>query len=115
MAAFGLVAHARPPGYNPYYHPLESSDPARDPSLGDHKPSCYPTQVPDEKAAHSTASKAFRKLIRECLQNHESITFNGLSPAGSKVNKAHYTYFILTSAAQTALATAAQELLIQHE
>ena len=45
---------------------------------------------------HSTASKAFRKLIRECLQNHESITFNGLSPAGSKVNKAHYTYFILT-------------------
>ena len=75
----------------------------------------YPTQVPDEKAAHSTASKAFRKLIRECVQNHESITFNGLSPAGSKANKAHYTYFILTSAAQTALATAAQEWLSKHE
>ena len=74
-------------------------------------PSWYATQVPDNKAAHMTASKAFRKLVRNCVPNHESITFNGLSPAGSKVNKAHYTYFILTSAAQTALATAAQEWL----
>ena len=71
--------------------------------------------MPDEKAAHSTTSKAFRKLIRECLQNHESITFNGLSPAGSTASKAHYTYFILTSAAQTAIATAAQEWLSEHE
>ena len=54
-------------------------------------------------------------LSRECVQNHESITFNGLSPAGSKVNKAHHTYFILTSAAQTAIATAAQEWLSKHE
>ena len=71
--------------------------------------------MPDNKGAHSAASKAFRKLVRNCVPNHESITFNGLSPAGSKVNKAHYTYFILTSAAQTALATAAQEWLIHHE
>ena len=71
--------------------------------------------MPDNKAAHSTASKAFRKLVRNCVPNHESITFNGLSPAGSKVNKAHYTYFILTSAAQTAIATAAQEWLSKHE
>ena len=78
-------------------------------------PSWYTTQVPDNKGAHSAASKAFRKLVRNCVPNHESITFNGLSPAGSKVNKAHYTYFILTSAAQTALATAAQEWLIHHE
>ena len=71
--------------------------------------------MPDNKGAHGAASKAFRKLVRNCVPNHESITFNGLSPAGSKVNKAHYTYFILTSVAQTALATAAQEWLIQHE
>ena len=71
--------------------------------------------MPDNKGAHSTASKAFRKLVRNCVPNHEGITFKGLSPAGSKVNKAHYTYFILTSAAQTALATAAQEWLIHHE
>ena len=71
--------------------------------------------MPDNKGAHSAASKAFRKLVRNCVPNHEGITFKGLSPAGSKVNKAHYTYFILTSAAQTALATAAQEWLIHHE
>ena len=71
--------------------------------------------MPDNKGAHGAASKAFRKLVRHCVPNHEGITFKGLSPAGSKVNKAHYTYFILTSAAQTALATAAQEWLIHHE
>ena len=71
--------------------------------------------MPDNKGAHGAASKAFRKLVRNCVPNHEGITFKGLSPAGSKVNKAHYTYFILTSAAQTALATAAQEWLIHHE
>ena len=71
--------------------------------------------MPDNKGAHGAASKAFRKLVRNCVPNHEGITFKGLSPAGSKVNKAHYTCFILTSAAQTALATAAQEWLIQHE
>ena len=79
-------------------------------------PSWYATQVPDNKGAHGAASKAFRKLVRNCVPNHESITFHGLSPAGSNVvNKAHYTYFILTSAAQTALATAAQEWLSKHE
>ena len=78
-------------------------------------PSWYTTQVPDNKAAHSTASKAFRKLVRDCVPNHESITFHGLAPAGSTASKAHYTYFILTSAAQTALATAAQEWLSKHE
>ena len=82
-------------------------------------PSWYATQVPDNKGAHSAASKAFRKLVRNCVPNHESITFNGLSPAGSKAgstaSKAHYTYFVLTSAAQTAIAAAAQEWLIQHE
>ena len=71
--------------------------------------------MPDNKGAHGAASKAFRKLVRNCVPNHEGITFKGLSPAGSKVNKAHYTYFILTSAAQTALATAAQEWLSKHE
>ena len=71
--------------------------------------------MPDNKGAHGAASKAFRKLVRNCVPNHEGITFKGLSPAGSKVNKAHYTYFILTSAAQTAIATAAQEWLIHHE
>ena len=84
-------------------------------------PSWYATQVPDNKGAHGAASKAFRKLVRHCVPNHEGITFNGLSPAGSgstagsTASKAHYTYFILTSAAQTAIATAAQEWLSEHE
>ena len=78
-------------------------------------PSWYATQVPDNKGAHGAASKAFRKLVRHCVPNHEGITFHGLSPAGSTTSKAHYTYFILTSAAQTAIATAAQEWLSKHE
>ena len=71
--------------------------------------------MPDNKGAHGAASKAFRKLVRHCVPNHEGITFNGLSPAGTTSSKAHYTYFILTNAAQTAIATAAQEWLSKHE
>ena len=71
--------------------------------------------MPDNKGAHGAASKAFRKLVRHCVPNHEGITFKGLSPAGTTSSKAHYTYFILTSAAQTAIATAAQEWVSEHE